>query len=238
MILTGYHSYQMAQYNDHAEPSNHWDDQWQDVPPGKALGNIIAFLEDPNGGKTVGDDAGEAYYRLDGTDHTFTIKASVDTSKSPQWQLNVVFSNGWTINGFPNGVMNIRLPPSDVSIGRQAQFTLTGDDKIGYYVNQAPPKNWMHSIVGVLAQRKLKYVTMPGSHDAGMSLISQAESGNEDNTQTQFVNLYGQLLAGSRWFDFRPCFGVGGEHLLCHLSAGPVGGTGELISDAISEINK
>lgn len=67
------------------------------------------------------------------------------------------------------------------------------------------------------------------------------QSGTWQNTQTQFMDLYGQLKRGSRWFDLHPCLGNGGQQLLCHYSevlGVSQGGNGIKESEAIDMISR
>lgn len=51
---------------------------------------------------------------------------------------------------------------------------------------------------------------MPGSHDAGMSSFKSGTVGAHfANTQTQYLDIYQQLMAGSRFFDLRPVLSKG-----------------------------
>lgn len=72
------------------------------------------------------------------------------------------------------------------------------------YKNTQPvidTKNWMGKLpAGTL----LNSVIMPGSHDAGMAELHHCSIGaNDGNTQTQQLDIRGQLEAGSRYFDIR-----------------------------------
>lgn len=88
----------------------------------------------------------------------------------------------------------------------------------------------------------MKYVTMIGSHDAGMSEIDGSTAFSTwQNTQTQWLDIYGQLVRGSRWFDIRPCLGNSGKHMTCHYSVSPngaVGSNGLEIDEVLAHINR
>lgn len=61
--------------------------------------------------------------------------------------------------------------------------------------------NWMGKLP---ANTLLNNIMLPGSHDAGMSELNHCSVGADDsNTQTQKLNIEGQLKAGSRYFDIR-----------------------------------
>ena len=62
-------------------------------------------------------------------------------------------------------------------------------------------KTWMSKLP---ENTKLNKVMMPGSHDAGMSELHHCSIGASDSsTQTQQLDIKGQLEAGSRYFDIR-----------------------------------
>lgn len=68
---------------------------------------------------------------------------------------------------------------------------------------------WMESLNnktgGKFFNQAFNMVSLPASHDAGMSSTSKCTSAaNNLNTQTQIMNIDGQLNAGIRYFDLRP----------------------------------
>lgn len=71
------------------------------------------------------------------------------------------------------------------------------------------PARWMEQVIQPLQSNKtLKDIVIPGSHDAGMSILTatggqQKGTINECNTLTQQLNIEKQLHAGIRMFDFR-----------------------------------
>lgn len=99
----------------------------------------------------------------------------------------------------------------------------------------------MKQILDVIEERKLKYVCMPGSHNAGMSVLDgKTAFASSYNTQTQWLDIYHQLLRGSRWFDIRPCLGNGGGHYFCHYgNIGTFqGANGQTVQVAIDQVNQ
>lgn len=102
----------------------------------------------------------------------------------------------------------------------------------------------MHQSMGSLANRTLKHFCMPGSHDAGMSIFSLGTVGAHfANTQTQYLDFKGQLMAGSRYFDLRPVLS-GVKWVAGHYSGVKVGednvwvgGNGQPVDDIIKQIN-
>lgn len=71
------------------------------------------------------------------------------------------------------------------------------------------PAKWMEQMIGPAGSSKtLKDIVIPGSHDAGMSVLTatggqQKGTINDCNTLTQKLNIAQQLNAGIRMFDFR-----------------------------------
>ncbi|PKH49388.1 hypothetical protein CXF68_01215 [Tenacibaculum sp. Bg11-29] len=104
--------------------------------------------------------------------------------------------------------------------------------------------NWMTDNLEILGGKKIKELTLPASHDSGMSVITQSTSfSNNCNTQTQKYSFTEQLTAGVRYFDLRPIIG-GGEFYTGHYTQGKiegekfiVGSRGLLIDDFISQVN-
>ena len=122
------------------------------------------------------------------------------------------------------------------------QWVLTGSELYGYWSSANPPVAWMHSILDIIGDRQLTYVTMPGTHDSGMSTIgAKTAFVSSDNTQTQFLDYYHALKRGARWFDTRPVISDG-QYYLGHYSvdsAGTgLGGDGQLVATVISQVNQ
>ncbi len=99
--------------------------------------------------------------------------------------------------------------------------------------------------MGSLANRTLKTICMPGSHDAGMGTFSPGTVGAHfANTQTQYLDIKGQLMAGSRFFDLRPVIS-NGDWVAGHYSGLDVpgedhvwvGGNGQSIADIVKQVN-
>jgi uncharacterized coiled-coil protein SlyX len=85
---------------------------------------------------------------------------------------------------------------------------------------------------------------MPGSHDADMGMFSPGTVGAHfANTQTQYLDFKGQLMAGSRYFDLRPVLS-NGKWVAGHYSGLKVGeddvwvgGNGQALDDIIKQVN-
>jgi len=87
-------------------------------------------------------------------------------------------------------------------------------------------RTWM----GKLPEKTtLNNIMMPGSHDAGMSELHHCSIGaGHSNTQTQQMDIYGQLEAGSRYFDIRIDYDHG--ELVTYHRTGPFGCNGQSIA--------
>ena len=91
--------------------------------------------------------------------------------------------------------------------------------------------NWMGRLDDVTT---LNNIMMPGSHDAGMSELSHCSVGaNDSNTQTQQLDIYGQLEAGSRYFDIRVDYDH--DELTTYHRTGMLGCNGQLLSAVLDQ---
>ena len=181
---------------------------------------------------SIGDDAGEAYYQLSGTSNAFEIQAKYASN----FHLYV------TLNGMATET-NAKGAVIDEGFRHNAavNWILSADESGAFWSNSAPPVDWMQQSLGSLGNRTLKHICMPGSHDAGMSSYSPGTVGaNFENTQAQYLNIYNQLLLGSRYFDLRPVVsdGVFVSGHYSELDSVWVGGNGESMSDIIAQINQ
>lgn len=230
-VYTGGNDYQME---------NDWSKDWVTIPAGESV-QFLVQMEDMNPSNKKSDTAGEAYYTIDKTGKTFHVTDDWIDSKG-MLRNRIQYDTIGTKDVAAGTIIDLDWPSLDYDRGLTNQWVLTGSEDYGYWSSSNPPVAWMNSILGVIGDRKLKHVCMPGSHDAGMSKIDgHTGSGTWQNTQTQFLDLYGQLKRGSRWFDVRPCLGNGGQQLLCHYSevlGVSQGGNGIKVSEAIDMVNR
>lgn len=85
------------------------------------------------------------------------------------------------------------------------------------------------------ASATLNNVVMPGSHDAGMSELRHCSVGASDaNTQTQQLDVRGQLEAGSRYFDVRVDFDH--DQLVTYHRTGALGCNGQAFEAVLKQI--
>jgi hypothetical protein len=125
---------------------------------------------DQNVGSPV-DDKGEVYYRVKGTDKTFSIlfRTNYDNKgpfKNPY--LSYLNYSNLATKDAQNGLI-FEIPFDENGLAAGDSWTLTGNENYGYWSSYSPPVAWMTSIMDIIGGRKLKHVCMPGSHDAGMS---------------------------------------------------------------------
>ena len=74
---------------------------------------------------------------------------------------------------------------------------------LGLSFGSIASSNWMGKISDNI---NLSSLIMPGSHDAGMSVLSGCTFGTQGLTKTQYLDISGQLMSGARYFDIRPSY--------------------------------
>lgn len=183
-------------------------------------------------GHVPSDDAANATLTLQGTSSGFQLQARNSagfdllaklTSLSTQHNLQGSgIDLGWRHNSPPNA---------------SVQFILSGQE--GDFWSNNPPVAWMQAALPTFGRRTLGQFCMPGSHDAGMSMISSGRflggAIGQGDVITQRNNIGGQLQLGSRFFDIRPVL-AGGQFATGHYT-GKSGANGELLTSIIAEIN-
>lgn len=185
-----------------------------------------------------GDTAAEFYYTLDdGTKNSIQLALEVD-GKAGDYdvRLHANFDGIKTQNN-----------PSSVDVGflddqdEWTPFIVAGDK--GSYVGNNPPTDWMKQNLPFLGCRTLQELALPGSHNAGMSKVQYSTAfSTSSNTQTQKLDILGQLNAGIRYFDLRPVISHG-DYYTGHYSHvddvdATVGSVGQKMSDIIDNINR
>jgi len=218
-------------------PQNHqfsvWE--WGDIPSGKARKNEATYDLGLNVRNFV-DTNGFAHYRLEGTDKTFFVH--VTTHIPDDHERRVVFDlggmgMGWRELGFPGERTSVAL-------------VITGSETYGY-VNSLQLNNiaWMRSMYGVIKDRQLRHVVVPGAHDAAMYALSESGwlgLGSAANTETQSLDIYNQLRTGVRYFDMRIVSVNLRLFYAAHVdeegNAAPVGATGPQLEELIAAVNR
>ncbi|OAA55282.1 Pectin lyase fold/virulence factor [Niveomyces insectorum RCEF 264] len=220
-VKTRTHSYQFDTFD------------FGDIPSGKARQNTMVYTYNVNANPV--DDNGEAYYRVDGTDKTFVIRGT--THIPDDYPDRTVVD----LTGMGLGQREYKDPGQEIPV----TLVITGSEDYGYITSlQFGPNDWMHQLYDVLKDRQLRHIVMSGSHDAGMSTISNAwiGLGDSSNTQTQGLGMYDQLRVGSRWFDMRLVSVRDGGYWAAHVNEetndAPLGATGATLDSLIDDINK
>ncbi|KAJ4305428.1 hypothetical protein N0V90_000959 [Kalmusia sp. IMI 367209] len=209
----------------HAYQMDAWD--WPTVKAGTAA---KVYVEWGQKGSQK-DDAGEAYYSIADTADTFQVIGR----KPDDFHITINMDNMATKQS-PKG--------SQIDLGFRhdaaIDFIVSTDELGDWWSNTGDLTDWMQQSLGTLGNRTLKQIAMPGSHDAGMSEFDPGTVGAHfSNSQTQYLNFYDQLVAGSRYFDLRPVIS-GGEFKAGHYSEIEdiwLGGNGAKISDIINQVN-
>lgn len=122
-----------------------------------------------------------------------------------------------------------------------APFILSGADSPGAFSSTNMPVDWMHQNLAGIGCQPLRRLSIPGSHDTGMSTLTGGTFlTTEDNTLTQWVDVAGQLNAGFRYFDIRPVI-ASGIFTTGHYSQildEWVGGNGQDLASVIAQVNQ
>lgn len=214
------HSYQIA-----------WD------PPGViSAGSSFKQYVEYDQKRDTGDSAAEATYELAGSPGPaeFTIMARQDHGKRILVQYNGHLAS---IGSPENSLLDLGFDWNGAVL-----FALSGDGTTPYAGGQ-PPMAWMQATLPTIGNKTLRQISMPLSHDSGMSEIQPVPwfSGVKHNVVTQTVPIYEQLQHGARWFDIRP-FLRDGEwytgHFSRSLGQAHVGGAGRSLDDIVNDINK
>ncbi|KAF2473247.1 PLC-like phosphodiesterase [Lindgomyces ingoldianus] len=213
--LSGQHAYQMDTWS------------WPTISAGKAAKVQVTFGTKGH----TGDDAGEAYYKLAGTSNTFQVQA-----RKPSGYKLTINLDGMSTKTSQKG--------SNIDLGFRhdaaVNFIVSQDEAGQFWSNTGTTTDWMQQGLGSLGNRTLKQICMPGSHDAGMSTYKPGTIGaNFANTQAQYLDLYQQLMTGSRYFDLRPVIS-NGQWVSGHYSEVEgvwLGGNGQSLSDMVKQIN-
>jgi hypothetical protein len=177
------------------------------------------------------NDHGTVTFSLEGTDLAFQLEA---TATKGFFDLRVKLTSFSTLGNPQGGII-------DLGWNRDGyvNFILAGET--GRFTSSRMPDAWMHANLGVLGNRKLRNLCIPGSHDAGMSTFNSGTTfARPCNTVTQTKSVLDQLHAGARYFDIRPVI-RGGQFYTGHYSpvpqAGWQGANGQSIDSIIDDVN-
>ncbi len=78
-------------------------------------------------------------------------------------------------------------------------------EKVAIY-NTSHTINWMQDILVLHPNARLKDISIPGAHDAGVYQLNNCLLGNACNVQTQYLDMKNMLESGVRIFDVRPVY--------------------------------
>ncbi len=154
----------------------------------------------------------------------------------------VLVSSNFLINDFDTTQIHWKNTIHDGMVS----FILVGSVEDGFYTNFAShSKNWMHNSLKLIGNKKLEKICIPGSHDAGMYMLSHSTNWSTDcNTLTQDHGIFKQLEYGIRYFDIRPVIAGSNEFYAGHYgyikkdNLGWQGGAGGKIADFVKDINE
>jgi hypothetical protein len=178
------------------------------------------------------DDAGEAYYNIAGTSNKFSVKAR----KPSDYDLTI------TLDGLAT---KQSAQGSNIDLGFRhdaaVDWIMSTDEAGDWWSSAGLGVDWMQQSLGSIGNRTLKMICMPGSHDAGISNFKPGTVGAHfANSQTQYLNFYNQLVAGSRYFDLRPVISAG-QWVAGHYSEvegiGWLGGNGQSVAEIVKQVN-
>lgn len=102
--------------------------------------------------------------------------------------------------------------------------------------------SWMTQNKGLLSNKKLSQICLPGSHDSGTFKVTyETKYGSARNTKTQFFNMEVQLMQGIRYFDLRPALYKGKLYTAhyTHIDAAKLGYQGAIgvaLAEAFEQI--
>ncbi|KAK6507503.1 hypothetical protein TWF481_005934 [Arthrobotrys musiformis] len=222
-----------------------WDSQWK--PNGQFLripkkgGSARLYIE--WGSSSPG---GDVAIQMEGTDYRFMLHA---------WSNHGFYIwaefQSFGVQGYAQGANDygVALNVNWIRDGDVA-FILSGDNPGNFFPSNGPV-SWMQASLNTIGHRPLRKLCMPGSHDSGMAIKNGSGTigATSDNSLTQWQTIHGQLVAGARYFDVRPCIGKGSNgnsnEMMCgHYSNTNVkqikwqGMSGEYIQEVINGINR
>lgn len=221
-VIVGHHEYQYSVFSSNVEP-------WTTAPNhfSRAL-----FADNPV------DDKAEVYYELEGTGLKFSVLLRTHTKDQPSIIWDLTDMGLGSRETWPLGGSNL------VILGSKATGFRTSLRTTPWH------SGWMQSIKSTIANRTLRQMIVPGTHDSAMSRISGMIAGvgsSASNTQTQGQTIYNQLRMGARWFDLRIASvhhivtgnaDFWGAHVNNERAEVCTGNSGEMLDEIIDEINR
>lgn len=135
-------------------------------------------------------------------------------AKEAKFNVEVRFTDNTTLN-FEINQVNAKVThwrnveTTGTAIDRLFVQQTSGANANGYYIRTKVWPNgnkvWMAELMRKKPDIRVNQITMPASHDAGMSVATKCTGGGApDWAITQNDSIGGQLVAGTRYFDLRP----------------------------------
>ena len=208
---------------------------WNVADTIKSGGSVTTRQEWENNFWNETDANAKTTYKLAGTPYQFAIfalYANVNGGRQRAYGLEAI-----NLPGDPADGTEILQPTNDngqnsiVIAGTKNRFTYGNDQS-----------DWMQNSLSTIGDKTLRQISIPGSHDSGMSEVEGGTAGGTSaNVQTQTLNIGGQLEYGVRYFDIRPVI-AGGVFRAGHYTDlslfGTAGANGQSIDSMVSQINQ
>lgn len=142
-----------------------------DVAAGESR-QYVQQYQSPSFFRRWGNTKGTATYEIDCDDcvkKSFQVEATTSGK-----QMAEKFSLDISANADANSnTITTSVELNQRGGSRAYNLIISGSDKLKrYYTSIGTPVAWMHDILDVIGERKLKHICMLGSHDAGMSKVN------------------------------------------------------------------
>ncbi|PTT04068.1 hypothetical protein DBR11_00575 [Pedobacter sp. HMWF019] len=189
---------------------------WKEQKRKSLLSASFKLDEKPAGSPSISTISTEVFQvaeivPLNDPDHQLMLWKRND--KENKWYYGLISQGALTDEHaiLPYSEKNVVAPAVDKDVKGNFYIGATGLNK-QFVLDSFSIYNPMHWITDFILPKKgsltLKDIVIPGSHDAGMSILNAAGGKNmgiinECNTLTQIKNIDGQLRSGIRMFDLR-----------------------------------
>lgn len=184
-----------------------------------------------------------ADYSISGTSSSFRLEAS---NKRNQSNLRCLLSDMSTLCDDEKSVINIGSRGAPYTYHKEycgTVFIMAGIDKTFVSSSTSYIGPWMSQSMGYLADRNLRQICIPGTHNSGISRLTHQTSifATPSRVVNQYVPIKDQLRFGVRYFDIRP-LKRDSDFWAGHVSklgpwVGYQGGSGQSIDEIIDQIN-
>ncbi|MCJ1287512.1 hypothetical protein MMC26_006864 [Xylographa opegraphella] len=185
-------------------------------------------------------DKGDLSYTFAASEHNFQLEARATRG----FQLLVRLGGISTWNDHQGAIIDLSWVDGGTHYPRfnGVCFVLSGTGPNFVSTSNRPLSvSWMQASLGMIGQRPLRHVCMPGSHDSGISVINGGTLfGDARVCQTQVKSIADQLAFGIRFFDIRPVI-ASSRYYTGHYGNLPglgwQGVNGQSISQIVQQIN-